>query len=215
MGAGTLVHLPIAPTASLATAPAPVRLPESTPVFGVRPDRAPIPAPLPARMAAPALPPSSAPAPAPERRSDPDASPTSATTDRPVSPGPAATRRTASPTGRNVPAAQSPYELAGYQGALARESYRVLFPEIENGAQVALAARRTQMRSADTVAEWKRLLSEANPSFTKAAAVLERRAEVLRGETKVLDAYDSPHTQRAAVYGLQSGLEKILAQYGK
>lgn len=110
---------------------------------------------------------------------------------------------------------RSPYELAAYQGALARESYRILSPEIESGAQVELAPRRASMRAARTVAEWKRLLTEANPSFAKAAAVLERRAEVLRGETKVLDEYDSPHTQRAAVFGLQAGLEKILAQYGK
>jgi hypothetical protein len=105
--------------------------------------------------------------------------------------------------------------LAAYQGALARESYRVLYPEIENGAQVTLAAKRTEMRNASTVAEWKQLLSQANPAFAKAGAVLERRAEVLRGETKVMDPFESPHTQRAAVYGLQAGLEKILSHYGK
>ena len=116
---------------------------------------------------------------------------------------------------RSLPPAQSPYELAAYQGALSRESYRVLYPEIENGAQVSLAAKRIEMRNAPSVAEWKRLLSEANPAFAKAAAVLERRAEVLRGETKVLDPFESPHTQRAAVFGLQAGLEKILSLYGK
>jgi len=191
IGAGTPAHLP-APAPE--PAPAPLRTPVPPPVAA--PATA---APMAASMAIPA--PAALPRPTPVR-STPTA-PRRAPA--PVAAGPA----------RNVPPAQSPYELAAYQGALAKESYRILSPEIENGAQASLAARRNEMRNAPSVAEWKRLLSEANPAFAKAAAVLERRAEVLRGEVKVLDLYESPHTQRAAVYGLQSGLEKILALYGK
>lgn len=202
LGSGAPIHLPTAPsTALFAPSPAP-----ATPVgraarpfsgtMSVSPDSAyarPVPT--------PALVHTAPPIPTPTRVSAP----------MPVA------RRSQTPVAvaRPIPAAQSPYELAAYQGTLARESYRVLFPEVESGAQLALAPKRAEMRNASTVAEWKRLLTEANPLFAKAAAVLERRAEVLRGETNVLDAYDSPHTQRAAVFGLQQGLEKILALYGK
>ncbi len=206
IGGGTPARLPTpAPTPTPIPAPAPapaVSTPDSSSAYAMPPARAAVPAPVPTIAPASAPAPAALPKPTAARSTPPSAAP----------------RRSSAPAAgpaRNVPPAQSPYELAAYQGALAKESYRVLFPEIENGAQAALAARRGEMRNAPSVAEWKRLLSEANPAFAKAAAVLERRAEVLRGETRVLDVYESPHTQRAAVYGLQSGLEKILALYGK
>jgi hypothetical protein len=140
-----------------------------------------------------------------------------ATKATPVAAAPPARRP--APTAPTAPTAstpaRSPYELAAYQGALAKESYRILSPEIENGMQAAIAAKRTDLRAAATVADWKRTLTGIHPSLAKAAAVLERRTEVLRTETRVLDAYDAQPTQRAAVYGLQAGLEKILALYGK
>jgi hypothetical protein len=205
IGAGTPAHLP---------APEPTRPPETSNAYTLAPTPAERPAPTPAPVtvaprAAPVVAPVVAPAPAALPR------PTAARSTPPT----AAPRRAPAPAAaapsKNIAPAQSPYELAAYQGALAKESYRVLFPEIENGAQAALASRRNEMRNAPTVAEWKRLLADANPAFAKAAAVLERRAEVLRGDAKVLDLYESPQTQRAAVYGLQAGLEKILALYGK
>lgn len=206
LGAGTPSPLPTAPstvrpTAPQADLPAPdatyVRAGNSPPLYSMSPAPQPI-APVNPTVvrAAPLAPGTAAPMPTSPLRRRPTPSPT---------PAPA----------RALPAAQSPFELAAYQGALARESYRVLYPEIENGAQVALAAKRSEMRNAATVAEWKQLLSTANPAFAKAAAVLERRAEVLRGESKVMDPFESPHTQKAAVFGLQAGLEKILSLYGK
>lgn len=177
----------------------------------------PAPAPTPAPTPAPVTMPAPAPAPAPVVLTPPRPAAPKTTKATPVAAAPPARRpaptAATAPTA-NVPA-RSPWELAAYQGALAKESYRILSPEIENGMQAAIAAKRADLRAAATVADWKRTLTGIHPSLAKAAAVLERRTEVLRTETRVLDAYDAPPTQRAAVFGLQSGLEKILALYGK
>lgn len=122
------------------------------------------------------------------------------------------------PTGRGPvwpPTLTAPPNLREYQGALDREAYRILSPEIEGGMQNALATRKSAMRAAPTVAAWKAELTAASPSLSKAGAVLERRTEVLRGETRVVDTMESDAVQRAAVGGLQAGLERILAQFGR
>ncbi len=122
------------------------------------------------------------------------------------------------PTGRGPvwpPTLTAPPGLREYQSALDRETYRILTPEIEGGMQDALAARKASMRAAPTVAAWKAELTAASPTLSKAGAVLERRTEVLRGETRVVDTMESDAVQRAAVGGLQAGLERILAQFGR
>jgi len=122
------------------------------------------------------------------------------------------------PTGRGPvwpPTLNAPPALRDYQSALDRETYRILSPEIEGGMQDALAARKSAMRTAPTVAAWKAELTAASPTLGKAGAVLERRTEVLRGETRVVDTMESESVQRAAVGGLQAGLERILAQFGR
>jgi len=122
------------------------------------------------------------------------------------------------PTGRGPvwpPTLTAPPGLRDYQSALDRETYRILTPEIEGGMQDALAARKASMRAAPTVAAWKAELTAASPTLSKAGAVLERRTEVLRGETRVVDTMESDAVQRAAVGGLQAGLERILAQFGR
>ncbi len=122
------------------------------------------------------------------------------------------------PSGRGPvwpPTLNAPPALRDYQGALDREAYRILSPEIEGGMQDALAARKSAMRAAPTVAAWRAELTAASPSLGKAGAVLERRTEVLRGETRVVDTMESEAVQHAAVGGLQAGLERILAQFGR
>jgi hypothetical protein len=128
----------------------------------------------------------------------------------------AAARRvpTAKPTPPPAPVL-SPAELAAYTAALEAEAYRILLHEVEGAVLEAVVARRSPLRTATTVDAWKSALVAAHPSLGRAAAVLERRTEVLRGDLRVLDAYDSVATQRAAIRGLQQGLEKILRQFGR
>ena len=110
----------------------------------------------------------------------------------------------------------SPREIAAYRVALERESFRILTPEFDGGGVVAaMSERKANLSRATTVAAWRATLSAGAPSLAKAGAVLERRAEVLRGEGGVRDAYESPAVQRAAVQGLEAGLERILRQFGR
>jgi hypothetical protein len=76
-------------------------------------------------------------------------------------------------------------------------------------------ARKGQLRAQSTVAGWEKALVATSPTLAKAAAVLVRRTEVLRTEAGVVDAYEHPLVQRAAAEGLQAGLERVLAQFGK
>jgi len=111
--------------------------------------------------------------------------------------------------------ALSPAELAGYAAALDRETLRILTPEVEGPVLAALTAARPTLRTATTVNAWRATLAAAHPSLAKAAAVLERRTEVLRESHRVRDAYASQATQRAAVQGLQAGLDRLLKQFGR
>lgn len=110
---------------------------------------------------------------------------------------------------------RSPTELLAYTSTLDRETFRILSPELEGRVLEGVVARRATLRSATTVAAWKQALAAAHPALVKAAAVLERRAEVLRGEARVLDAYDTMATQRAALAGLNGGLDRLLRQFGR
>jgi hypothetical protein len=143
----------------------------------------------------------------------------------PAAPAPAAAPPTAAPAAAppRAPRASAeasapslaPARLLEYRGTLDREAFRILAPEIERGMQDALAARRQAMRGAPTVAAWQALLVEASPTLRAAGRVLERRTEVVRVDARVADPLESAATQRAAVAGLQAGLERILAQFGR
>ncbi len=79
----------------------------------------------------------------------------------------------------------------------------------------ALIAVRPRLRTATTVKAWRETLASAHPALGKTAAVLERRTEVLRESHRVRDAYASDATQRAALNGLQAGLDRLLKQFGR
>lgn len=109
----------------------------------------------------------------------------------------------------------SPVELAAYSATLDRETLRILTPEVVGPVLQGLTARRASLRAATTVAGWRAALVAAHPALEKAAAVLERRTEVLREQLRVRDAYASEATQRAAVRGLEAGLDRLLKQFGR
>ena len=133
-----------------------------------------------------------------------------------AAPAPAAAEPAAASAPRAEAPVLSPREIAAYRDALERESFRVLTPEFDGGGVVAaMAERKANLSRATTVAAWKATLAAGAPSLAKAGAVLERRTEVLRGEAGVRDAYESPAVQRAAVQGLEAGLERILRQFGR
>ena len=103
---------------------------------------------------------------------------------------------------------------AGKAPALEALGVETVVGDMAEPATWEAAARRAEMRAAPTVAAWCAALVEASPSLRAASRVLERRTEVARKDARVLDAHESPVSQRAAVEGLQSGLERVLAQYG-
>jgi hypothetical protein len=115
------------------------------------------------------------------------------------------------PTG---PVRSSSAALQAYRAGLDAETFRILAPEMVGGVHRALAARRLDLRSAQTVAHWTAIAVQAAPSLDKACRVLARRAEVRPAKDGVVDAYGAPAVQRAAVEGLQAGLERILVQFG-
>lgn len=121
------------------------------------------------------------------------------------------------PTPATAPAtpALSPAQLAAYADTLDRETLRILTPEVVGPVLAALTEHRPALRAATTVRAWRDALVVAHPSLGKAAAVLERRTEVLRDQHGVRDAYASDATQRAAVRGLQAGLDRLLKQFGR
>ncbi|MFO0932102.1 MAG: hypothetical protein U1E39_05275 [Planctomycetota bacterium] len=124
-------------------------------------------------------------------------------------------RRAAAPAPVPAPAALSPVQLAAYADTLDRETLRILTPEVVGPVLAALTAHRAELRAATTVRAWRDALVAAHPELAKAAAVLERRTEVLREQHGVRDAYASDATQRAAVRGLQAGLDRLLKQFGR
>jgi hypothetical protein len=109
----------------------------------------------------------------------------------------------------------SPAQLAAYADTLDRETLRILTPEVVGPVLAGLTARRADLRAATTVKAWREALVAAHPSLGKAAAVLERRTEVLHVTHGVRDAYGSDATQRAAVRGLLAGLDRLLKQFGR
>ena len=126
------------------------------------------------------------------------------------------------PLPRRAPAAApaaapalSPVQLASYADTLDRETLRILTPEVVGPVLAGLTAHRPALRAATTVKAWREALVAAHPSLAKAAAVLERRTEVLRDQLGVRDAYASDATQRAAVRGLTAGLDRLLKQFGR
>jgi hypothetical protein len=165
----------------------------------------------PAPPAGPRLAPPARGTPVPARSPTPTQAPAAATT-------PGATTRSVLPAPPAAPApaaSLAPARLHDYRAALDREAFRVLVPEIERGMQDALAARKGAMRAAPTVVAWQAMLVEVSPTLRAAGRVLERRTEVVREQARVADPYESAAAQRAAVEGLQSGLERVLAQFGR
>jgi hypothetical protein len=120
----------------------------------------------------------------------------------------------APPPPRHEPV-RSPLELQSYTVALDREAFRILAPELEGSVLQGVVAKAPALRAASSVASWKAALVGAHPALTKSAAVLERRAEVLLAEHRVLDAWTSDAAQRAAARGLQAGLDRLLKQFGR
>ncbi len=108
----------------------------------------------------------------------------------------------------------SPAALAAYRSQVEAEAVRILDDEIQSGLQRRLASRRAEMAAAPTVAAWKALLVQCSASLANASRVLERRTEVLREKAGLPDPVDSPAVQRAAVQGLQAGLDRLLRQFG-
>ncbi len=108
-----------------------------------------------------------------------------------------------------------PAQLATYADTLDRETLRILTPEVVGPVLAALTEHRLALRAATTVRAWRDALVATHPSLGKAAAVLERRTEVLREQHGVRDAYASDATQRAAVRGQQAGLDRLLKQFGR
>jgi hypothetical protein len=127
-------------------------------------------------------------------------------------PGPRPAPRAAAPS---PTALVSPVQVEAYKAALAADAARVLKFELEGKVLEAAVARKGQLRAQPTVAGWQAALIATSPSLSKAAAVLVRRTEVLLTQSGVRDAYEHPLVQRAAVEGLEAGLERILAQFGK
>ena len=109
----------------------------------------------------------------------------------------------------------SPREVEAYRGALEADAARVLKYEVEGAVLDAVVAKKAALRGCATVDAWERTLVATSPRLAKAAAVLVRRTEVLRTQSGVADAYEHPLLQRAAVQGLEAGLERVLAQFGK
>ena len=134
---------------------------------------------------------------------------------QPVSSGPAPHRSTRPSAAPAQAPARSPAELLAMAKALDQEAFRILTPELEGATLDAVAARKAELRVAPTVAAWRATLERASPSLAKAGAVLERRAEVVHDGQRVLDPFDSPISQKFAVRGLELGLERILALFGK
>jgi hypothetical protein len=160
------------------------------------------------------LPPAPAPsAAAPVPASRPAGAPPPAA--RPAAAPPRAAPRATPPVVATASPVLSPAQIAAYGRALEQEAYRILSPEMGGRSLESVVARRGEMRVATSVAQWKRALATANPELGKAAAVLERRAEVLRAQHGVLDAYESAAVQREAAKALQAGLERILRLFGK
>lgn len=124
-------------------------------------------------------------------------------------------RRAPAPTAAPATPALSPAQLATYADTLDRETLRILTPEVVGPVLAALTEHRPALRAATTVRAWRDALVATHPSLGKAAAVLERRTEVLREQHGVRDAYASDATQRAAVRGLQAGLDRLLKQFGR
>ena len=134
---------------------------------------------------------------------------------QPVSSGPPPHRGTRPSATPPATPARSPAELLAMAKALDQEAYRILTPELEGATLDAVAARKAELRVAPTVAAWRAALERASPTLAKAGAVLERRAEVVHERQRVLDPFDSQISQKFAVRGLELGLERILAQFGK
>ena len=129
---------------------------------------------------------------------------------------PSPTPRTNAPPTAPAATVLSPREIAAYRDALAAEAYRILTPEFGGpGVVEAMAERRPNLARSRTVAGWRATLAAGAPSLSAAGAVLERRTEVLLTQHRVLDAHSTPAVQRAAVLGLQAGLERVLKQFGR
>lgn len=124
-------------------------------------------------------------------------------------------RPAAAPAPAPATPALSPVQLAAYADTLDRETLRILTPEVVGPVLAALTEHRPALRAATTVRAWRDALVATHPTLAKAAAVLERRTEVLREQHGVRDAYASDATQRAAVRGLQAGLDRLLKQFGR
>ncbi|MBL9088289.1 MAG: hypothetical protein JNM10_14210 [Planctomycetia bacterium] len=132
-----------------------------------------------------------------------------------IAPTPLPRRGTAVPAAAPATPALSPVQLAAYADTLDRETLRILTPEVVGPVLAGLTSHRSALRAATTVKAWREALVAAHPSLAKAAAVLERRTEVLREQHGVRDAYASDATQRAAVRGLTAGLDRLLKQFGR
>ena len=101
-----------------------------------------------------------------------------------------------------------------YRTGLDGEAFRILTPEMIGGIHRQIAARRLDLQSAQTVSQWTAILVQAAPSLDKACRVLGRRTEVRLKADGLIDAYESSAAQRAAVEGLEAGLERVLKQFG-
>jgi hypothetical protein len=132
-----------------------------------------------------------------------------------IAPTPLPRRAAVVPAAAPATPTLSPVQLAAYTDALDRETLRILTPEVVGPVLAGLTAHRPALRAATTVKAWREALVAAHPSLSKAAAVLERRTEVLRDPLGVRDAYASDATQRAAVRGLTAGLDRLLKQFGR
>jgi hypothetical protein len=130
-------------------------------------------------------------------------------------PAPRPAPKAAAPAPAPAAGLVSPAQVETYKAALTADAARILKYELEGAVLEAAVARKGQLRAQPTVAGWEAALVKTSPSLAKAAAVLVRRTEVLRTQSGVVDAYEHPLVQRAAVIGLQTGLEKVMAQFGK
>lgn len=109
----------------------------------------------------------------------------------------------------------SPVQLAAYAAALEQEAARILASELEGPVLAAVARDKALRSSASTVSAWRDALVRSHPGLARTTAVLVRRSEVLRESLGVRDAYASAATQQAAVRGLERGVARLLAQYGR